>query len=61
MNFGVGQGYLLVTPLQLAHVASVIAERGKSFQPRLVTGVRDGSGHTSSIAPKANPSIAGRE
>jgi penicillin-binding protein 2 len=59
VNFGVGQGYLLVTPLQLAHVASVIAERGKSFRPRLVTGVRDGSGHTSSIAPIANPSIEG--
>jgi penicillin-binding protein 2 len=59
VNFGVGQGYLLVTPLQLAHVASVIAERGKSFQPRLVTGVRDGNGHTSSIAPKANASIEG--
>jgi penicillin-binding protein 2 len=59
VNFGVGQGYLLVTPLQLAHVASVIAERGKSFRPRLVTGVRDGNGHTSSIAPIANPSIEG--
>jgi penicillin-binding protein 2 len=59
VNFGVGQGYLLVTPLQLAHVASVIAERGKSFRPRLVTGVRDGNGHTSSIAPIANSSIEG--
>jgi penicillin-binding protein 2 len=59
VNFGVGQGYLLVTPLQLAHVASVIAERGKSFRPRLVTGVRDGSGHVSPIAPIANPAIAG--
>ena len=45
VNFGVGQGYLLVTPLQLAHVAAVLAERGKSFQPRLVTGVRDLEGH----------------
>ncbi len=59
VNFGVGQGYLLVTPLQLAHVASVIAERGKSFRPRLVTGVRDGSGRISPIAPIANPPIAG--
>ncbi len=59
VNFGVGQGYLLVTPLQLAHVASVIAGRGKSFRPRLVTGVRDGSGKVQSIAPFANPSIEG--
>jgi penicillin-binding protein 2 len=57
VNFGVGQGYLLVTPLQLAHVASVLAERGKSFRPRLVTGVRDGTGQLKPIAPFANPSI----
>ena len=57
VNFGVGQGYLLVTPLQLAHVAGVIAERGKSFKPRLVTGVRDESGHVRSIAPIQNAAI----
>ncbi|MFI4868461.1 MAG: penicillin-binding protein 2 [Steroidobacterales bacterium] len=52
VNFGVGQGYLLVTPLQLAHVASVLAERGKSFRPRLVTGVRDLDGKV-----KPNPAV----
>jgi penicillin-binding protein 2 len=59
VNFGVGQGYLLVTPLQLAHVASVLAERGKSFRPRLVTGIRDSSGKINAIAPIPNPSIQG--
>ncbi len=59
VNFGVGQGYLLVTPLQLAHVASVIAERGRSFRPRLVTGIRDTGGQVQQIAPFANPSIEG--
>ncbi|MGA8708728.1 MAG: penicillin-binding protein 2 [Steroidobacteraceae bacterium] len=59
VNFGVGQGYLLVTPLQLAHVASVIAERGRSFRPRLVTGIRDTGGQVKQIAPFANPSIEG--
>jgi penicillin-binding protein 2 len=59
VNFGVGQGYLLVTPLQLAHVASVIAGRGKSFRPRLVTGVRDLRGQISPIAPVADPPIQG--
>jgi penicillin-binding protein 2 len=59
VNFGVGQGYLLVTPLQLAHVASVLAERGKSFRPRLVTGVRDAAGQTRPIAPVADASIQG--
>jgi penicillin-binding protein 2 len=57
VNFGVGQGYLLVTPLQLAHVAAVLAERGKSFRPRLVTGVRDLEGNVKPIAPVQLPSI----
>ncbi len=44
VNFGVGQGYLLVTPLQLAHMTAELAERGHSFRPRLVMGVRDAKG-----------------
>jgi penicillin-binding protein 2 len=59
VNFGVGQGYLLVTPLQLAHVAAVLARRGKSFRPRLVTGVREGGGKIDPIAPIAEPAIEG--
>ncbi|HEY7379015.1 MAG TPA: penicillin-binding protein 2 [Steroidobacteraceae bacterium] len=38
---GIGQGYMLATPLQLAHVASIIASHGSTFQPRLVTAVRN--------------------
>lgn len=41
VNFGVGQGYLTVTPVQLAHAAAMLATRGRNFRPRLVTGVRD--------------------
>jgi penicillin-binding protein 2 len=59
VNFGIGQGYLLVTPLQLAHVASVLAMRGKSFRPRLLTGVRDLSGKILPIAPTPNPPVEG--
>jgi len=33
VNFGIGQGYLLVTPLQLATVASVLANRGHWQRP----------------------------
>jgi penicillin-binding protein 2 len=39
--FGIGQGYLITTPLQLAHMTSVLASRGKSYQPRLVRAFRD--------------------
>jgi len=38
---GIGQGYLLVTPLQLANAAATIANRGQRFQPRLVKSLRD--------------------
>jgi penicillin-binding protein 2 len=38
---GIGQGYLLVTPLQLAHATATIAARGQRFEPRLLRGYRD--------------------
>ena len=38
---GIGQGYLLVTPLQLASAAATIASRGIRYKPSLVHGVRD--------------------
>jgi penicillin-binding protein 2 len=38
---GIGQGYMLATPLQLAHVAATIAAHGKRYRPRLVRAVRD--------------------
>ena len=51
---GIGQGYLLATPIQLAHAAAIIAARGRSFQPRLVTAVRDAStGRITKLAPVA--------
>ncbi len=60
VNFGVGQGYLLVTPVQLAHVASALALRGKSFRPRLVIAVGDAANRKmSDIPPVANKSVEG--
>jgi penicillin-binding protein 2 len=51
--FGIGQGYLLATPLQLAHMTAIVGSRGKSYQPRLVTGVRDsGTRRVTALAPK---------
>jgi penicillin-binding protein 2 len=37
---GIGQGYFLVTPLQLAHYVGILATRGQIWRPRLVTGLR---------------------
>lgn len=33
---GIGQGYMLMTPIQLATVATTLANRGKIIQPKLV-------------------------
>jgi penicillin-binding protein 2 len=41
VSMGIGQGPITVTPLQQAHFAAEIAERGKIVAtPRLVTGIR---------------------
>jgi len=55
VNLGVGQGYLLVTPLQLAHMTAILAGRGRSFQPRVLMGVRDVAGNIERSAAIALP------
>jgi len=40
ISVGIGQGYMLATPMQLAHAVSGIASRGEIFKPRLVTAIR---------------------
>jgi penicillin-binding protein 2 len=58
VNFGIGQGYLNVTPLQMAHYVSVLASRGKVWKPRLVTGFRDSlTGEAKPLAPLRDPDI----
>ncbi len=58
VNFGIGQGYLNVTPLQMAHYASVLASRGKVWKPRLVTGFRDSlSGKLQPLPPVREPDV----
>jgi penicillin-binding protein 2 len=60
INFGIGQGFMLVTPLQIAQVTAVLAAKGAVFQPRLVTGIRDPStGKTKIIEPVAMPHVKG--
>lgn len=55
---GIGQGYLLATPLQLAHATATIAARGQRFQPTLLKGSRDpATGTIEYEAPKALPPV----
>lgn len=60
VNFGIGQGYMTVTPMQLAQVTAVLAAKGAVFQPRLVTGIRDPvSGETRAVEPVELPHVKG--
>ncbi len=53
VSFGIGQGYLIVTPMQAAHMTAIMAARGKSYKPRLVTAYREqNTGKIEKIAPK---------
>lgn len=47
---GIGQGYMLATPLQLAVATSALANRGKKVQPRLLREMRDTNGEVTAVA-----------
>jgi penicillin-binding protein 2 len=60
VSFGIGQGYLTVTPIELAHYASIVATRGRIWRPRLVTAYRDPrSGELHRIAPISDGEVQG--
>jgi penicillin-binding protein 2 len=49
---GIGQGYTLVTPLQLAQATAILANNGVAMKPRLVSHIEDAqSGKKQIIAP----------
>lgn len=49
---GIGQGFFLTTPLQLAQATAVLARRGRAHPPRLVRAVRDtAAGVTRELEP----------
>jgi len=54
INLSIGQGYLLVTPLQMANIVAMIVNEGKIFRPHLVREIRNpASGEIiSKIAPE---------
>ena len=44
-NFGIGQGYLAVTPIQLVDAIAAIANDGELLRPRLVKAILDSHGN----------------
>jgi penicillin-binding protein 2 len=58
ISVGIGQGQMLMTPLQIAHGAATLAARGKRFQPRLVRAIRDvTTGQVRDLPPVELPSV----
>jgi penicillin-binding protein 2 len=56
---GIGQGYTLVTPIQLAHAGATFAARGQRFAPRLMIGTENPlTREVVHMDPKALPSVA---
>ena len=41
LNVGIGQGYMLATPVQLAVMTSILATRGVHYPPRLLRAIDD--------------------
>jgi penicillin-binding protein 2 len=41
LNVGIGQGYMTVTPMQLAQITARMAMRGAGFKPHLVRALQD--------------------
>jgi penicillin-binding protein 2 len=55
---GIGQGYMLATPLQLAHMAATIGTRGQRFAPRVVRAVRSSvTGQVRELPPRPLPPV----
>ncbi len=56
---GIGQGYMLATPLQLAHATATIASRGKRFRPTLLRARMDAISRDSVfVEPESLPPVA---
>lgn len=57
LNCGIGQGFLLVTPLQLASAVGTLAEWGAHWNPHVVLSWRSGDGTVTPVEPKQLKSI----
>lgn len=52
LNCGIGQGFLLVTPIQLAFAVSALAEWGERWKPHVVLSWRKSDGTVELIKPQ---------
>ncbi len=58
LSVGIGQGFFLATPLQLAHATAVVAQHGAGFKPRVVLATEHPGTRTKTLVePQALPPI----
>ncbi len=59
VSVGIGQGYMLATPLQLAAMTATLANGGTPVYPRLLKGVEDArTRQTKAQEPRTGPAVA---
>lgn len=51
-NAAIGQGYVTVTPLQLANYIAAVADGGTLYKPELVSQIKKADGETTTIQPQ---------
>ena len=60
--FGIGQGYMTSTPLQVAQMTAILANRGRHYKPRVVNAIRDPiTREIQTIAPEELPPVELRD
>jgi penicillin-binding protein 2 len=58
VSFGIGQGFFLATPLQLAHSTAVISQRGSGFKPRVLHATEHPGTRVKTLeAPRPSPLV----
>ncbi|MBI2383916.1 MAG: penicillin-binding protein 2 [Gammaproteobacteria bacterium] len=58
LNIGIGQGYFLTTPLQLAQMTARMAMRGQGFRPHIIHAVGDPENNVvTAVPPEPLPAI----
>ena len=62
VNIGIGQGYWLATPLQLAHATTIMANHGVRLKPHVLRGVRTAKNQEEQVLkPEPFPSVEANE
>jgi len=56
VSAGIGQGYDLVTPMQLAHATAILANNGVGYRPHLVRQVQNSGSNTTPV-PEVKPDV----